>query len=301
MIPKISIIIRTYNRAGLIERAINSALNQSFQDFEIVVADDGSTDGTKEIVDKLILQDCRIRFVTQNHSGRPGKALNLGLENSQSRYIAMLDSDDEWLSSKLEKQIQLLESAGSRIGFVVCDTTVIKPDGTQEERKISPTKTFLESILLKGYLFPSSMLAKKEVFDSIGPIDENCLIADDWDMFIRLAQNCEYDFVNEPLYKYYIHHSNISFSKNYDRRAADLEYLLSKHSELYKQYPKILEHHYITLASYIVGTGDMKKARNYLKKSLVLSGSLKNWARLALSYLGKTVYQKYRTGRGYYI
>ena len=298
MNPKVSIIIRTYNRADLIERAIQSALEQSFQDFEIIVADDGSTDHTKELVEQLTLKDHRIRFVTQDHSGRPGRTLNLGLQNSRGRYIAMLDSDDEWLPSKLEKQIKLLESSAPNIGLVFCHTIAINQDGAPEKRPVSHAANFLEAILLKGYLFPSSMLAKKEVFGVIGPIDENFLIMDDWDMFIRMAQECQYNFVSEPLYKYYIHHTNISFSKNYAKHAADLEYLLNKHSALYKSHPKILEHHYITLASYLINADEMKKAKFYLKKSFQLNRSLKNLLRLALSYFGKIVYQKYRTSRG---
>ena len=294
----VSIVIRTYNRADLIARAVKSALSQNFQDFEIIVADDGSTDGTEKIVSQIASKDSRVKFFSQTHSGKPGKTLNLGLKNSQGKYIAMLDSDDEWLPSKLEKQVQLLESGNPDIGFVLCNTLAIKPNGEQEEKKLERTSNFLESILLKGYLYPSSMLAKKEIFDSIGPIDENCLIADDWDMFIRMAQKCNYDFVDEPLYKYYIHSSNISFSKNYSRRAFDLEYILNKHSDLYEQYPKILEYQYVTLASYIINFGDMKKARNYLKKSYKLDSSLKNWLRVTLSYFGKKAYRVYRISRG---
>lgn len=298
MNPKVSVVIRTYNRADLIERAINSVLGQTFQDFEIIVADDGSTDNTQSIVEQMIGKDVRIRFFTQPHSGRPGKTLNLGLAHSHGRYIAMLDSDDEWLPSKLEKQIRLLESAPARISLVVSHVIAINPDGSRAERRIGQTENFLEFILLKGYLFPSSMLAKKEAFDAIGPIDENCLIADDWDMFIRLAEQYDYGVVDEALCQYYIHHTNISFSKNFTRHAADLEYLLKKHAALYQRYPKVMEYHYIKLASYLARDGDMTKARFYLKKSVKLNGSFKNWVRWALSYFGKTIYQKYRSSRG---
>ena len=296
MTPEVSVIIRTYNRADLLPRAIESVLNQSFQDFEIIVADDGSTDQTAAVVNKLQSADNRISFISQEHLGVPGGPLNLGLRHSRGKYIAILDSDDEWLPSKLEKQMQLLESANPQIGFVSCHTIMVKPDGTEQEKKPSPTETPLEMALMRRFPFAfSSILAKKEVFDFIGPADEKYKIMDDWDVHIRLATKYNYDFVAETLCRYYVHDSNISFSQNYSRQAADLAYLLNKHLSLFELHPKILEHQYITLASYLVKAGDLPKARIYLKKNLVFHPSIKNLARLILSYGGKKVYQKYTT------
>ena len=297
MTPKVSIIIRTYNRANLLERAINSVLNQSFRDFEIIVVDDGSTDDTKEKVEQLAAKDSRVKLFTQNQSGgRVGQVTNFGLKHSQGCYIAILDSDDEWLPSKLEKQVKLLESADAHIGLVTCDGLLVNPDGTQQELNLPPrSHPFLESILRRCFFHPSSVLIKKEVFDSIGSCDENYQIMDDWDMFLCISQKYEYDFVNEPLYKYYIHQGNVSSGGNYTRRdagrlATDLEYLLNKHLELFKQYPKRLAYRYTTLASLLIRAGDMKKARSYLKKSLELIGSLKNRVLLACSYFGKSAF-----------
>ena len=298
MMPKVSVIIRTYNRADLIERALKSALRQSFQDLEIIVADDGSTDQTAGIVNQLKLTDSRISFFSQDHVGVPGRPLNLGLRHSHGKYIAILDSDDEWLPSKLEKQVKLLESVDSQIGFVSCYTTLVHPHGTEQEKKPSKTEAPLEMSLMRKFPFAfSSVLAKREVFDYIGPIDENYKIMDDWDAHIRIATKYNYDFVPEPLCRYHVHDSNISFSQDYTRQATDLTYLLNKHLALFKKHPKILEHQYITLASYFVNADDLSKARNYLKKSLYVSPSLKNLARLLLSYVGKTVYQKYLISR----
>lgn len=298
MRPKVSVIIRTYNRADLVEKAIHSVLTQSFQDFEIVVADDGSSDNTKEIIEKLAAKDSRIRFISQVHFGMPGRTLNLGIKNCRGIYIALLDSDDEWLPSKLEKQVRLIESAAADVGFVACNIIIINPDGTQEEWKLSSGQSFLGSILKKNYFLSlSSILVKKDLFDFIGPVDENFKTGEDWDMFIRFAQKYDYDFVDEPLCKYYIHGSNISYGKDYSRRAIDLEYLLEKHLELYKRYPKVLEYRYSTLAFYLVNSGDMKKARIYIKKCYELNRSLKNLAKLLLSYFGKTVYLKVLTTR----
>ncbi len=299
MTPKVSVIIRTYNRAHLIERAIKSVLNQSFRDFEIIVVNDGSTDDTKEKVEKLAAKDSRIKLFTQNQSGgKVGQVTNFGLKHSHGRYIAILDTDDEWLPSKLEKQVKLLESADSHIGLVTCCGLLVNPNGTQKELSLPPrSRPFLESILRRSFFHPSSILIKKEVLDSVGPYDENYQIMDDWDMFLRIAQKYEYDFVNESLYKYHIHQTNTSYGGNYtyarqaaDRLATDLEYLLNKHHELFKQYPRRLAYRYTTLASLLFSAGDMKKARSYLRKNLELRGSLKNRVLLACSYFGKSAF-----------
>lgn len=287
MIPLVSVVIRTYNRAHMIERAVYSVLNQTFGDFEVVVSDDGSTDNTKEIIDKLKEKDKRIRFFSQPHGGRPGRTANLGIRNCRTNFIAFLDSDDEWLPTKLQKQYEFIKNTGPETGFVICDTILINPDGSQVQKIIDESESFHTSILLKGYLSPSSMLAKKEVFEKIGPIDENCLIYDDWDMFIKISRHFGFNFINEPLYKYYIHEGNISYNKNYCRHAHDLEYLINKHYPVLVEHPEILEHHYKTLVKYLVSTGDRKKAKYYLKKNVNLRPSLKNMVILALAYFGK--------------
>ena len=100
MKPKISVIIPTYNRAGILNRAIQSVFNQTFRDFELIVVDDGSTDDTARSVASLP----SIKYLSQNHSG-VSKARNLGIEHARGEWLAFLDSDDKWLPEKLERQI----------------------------------------------------------------------------------------------------------------------------------------------------------------------------------------------------
>ncbi len=289
----------TYNMAHMIGRAINSILNQSFQDFEIIVVNDGSTDNTESLIKELATGDPRIKLVNQAHSGKPAVATNTGIRNSNGEYIAILDSDDEWLPTKLEKQLKLIESR-PELGFVTCHTVLVYPEHTKEQL-LPRTKSLAEALLVKCYLYPSSMLAKREALDSIGLIDENYWVSCDWGMFMEMAKRYDYDFVDEVLYKYYIHNANHSYQKNYAQRVHDREYFLNNNADLYKNHPKILEYQYITLASDFMSKGEPQRARYYLRKSLELNRSLKNIARLAVSYFGKTVYQKYRTSRGHIV
>ena len=114
--PKISVVIPTYNRAHLIKKAINSVFEQTYQDFEIVIIDDGSKDNTEEIVKSI--NDGRIRYIKHEKNKGEAGARNTGIENSKGEYIAFLDTDVTWSKDKLEKQLNILESSPADVGVV---------------------------------------------------------------------------------------------------------------------------------------------------------------------------------------
>lgn len=101
-IPTVSVVIPTYNRAHLVGRAIQSVLNQTYQDFEIIVVDDGSTDNTEEVVKSF--NDPRIRYIRHDQNRGGSAARNTGIKMARGEYIAFQDSDDEWLPEKLESR-----------------------------------------------------------------------------------------------------------------------------------------------------------------------------------------------------
>src|ERR1700737_4457090 len=114
--PKVSVIIPTYNRAELLRSAIISVLTQIFQDFEVIVVDDASRDNTQNVVHSF--NDRRIRYIRNGMNKGDAVARNVGITNSSCEYIAFLDDDDEWLPEKLEKQINLLENSSPNVGVV---------------------------------------------------------------------------------------------------------------------------------------------------------------------------------------
>jgi len=292
---KVSIIIPTYNRTDLLPRAISSVLNQTFQEFELIVVDDGSADSTKQVVEEFQKKDKRIKYIWQENSGGPAKPRNTGIKNSQGEYIALLDHDDEWLPEKLEKQLEIFEkNRQNNLGFVGCNALIVKEDKIQEY-KTPKYKNILPKILERNFIWScSSVIIKKLVLDKVGFFDENLKIGDDWDMWIRIIINgYSFDFVDEPLFKYYIHSGNISALKNIKKIAVDYNFLLEKYKKYYEQNPKIYSNRLrYTGASYILAK-DLKKGREYFKKSIKINPlNFKSYSRFLFSLLGSNFYYK---------
>ena len=130
---KVSVIIPTYNREKLVPRAIQSVLDQTWQDLELIVVDDGSTDRTEQVVSGFT--DDRIRYVRLDKNSGVSHARNIGIESAQCEYIAFQDSDDEWLPEKLEKQMQVMLQAPETVGMVYCR---MEGNDQDDERWICP-------------------------------------------------------------------------------------------------------------------------------------------------------------------
>ena len=290
---KVSVIIPIYNRADLLPRAMSSVLNQTFQDFELIIVDDGSTDNTKQVVEEFQKKDKRIKYIWQENSGGPAKPRNIGIKDSQGEYIAFLDSDDDWLPEKLEKQLEIFEkNRQTNLGFVGCNALIVKEDKIQEY-KTPKYKNILPKILENDFIWScSSVIIKKLVLDKVGFFDENLKIGDDWDMWIRIIiYDYSFDFVDEPLFKYYIHSENTSAPKNIKKMVVENNYILEKYKKYYEQNPKIYSNRLrYTGTSYILAK-DLKKGREYFKKSIKVNYlNFKSYFYFLFSLLGSNFY-----------
>jgi glycosyltransferase involved in cell wall biosynthesis len=198
--PKVSVVIPTYNRADTILKAIDSVLKQTFHDFEIIIIDDGSTDKTYEIVKQI--NDKRIRYIRHEKNKGASSARNTGIKIAKGQYIAFQDSDDEWLPDKLEKQIVILDSSPNEVGIIYCGFwrtssigKIYFPPG-----KITKIEGDLNKDLLKGnYIGMPTVVIKKDCFIKCGNFDEELPSLEDWELFIRLAKYYEFRCINEPL------------------------------------------------------------------------------------------------------
>lgn len=207
---RVSIVIPTFNRALFIERAVRSVLAQTYSDIEVVVVDDGSTDDTKTVLTSLAREDVRVRCLYHRTNRGANAARNTGCYVASGEYIAFLDSDNEWLPSKLELQMEVFEQSNSnnRIGVVYCGFRVIYPD--QHFFDIWPRyRGDVYEVSLKQWLADSSTLVvRKDILEKVGYWDERIRAYQEWDMCIRLARTAHFDFVPQILVRYYRHSSH---------------------------------------------------------------------------------------------
>jgi len=203
--PLLSVVIPVFNRADLVMRAIKSALCQSVEPDEIIVVDDGSTIPLSDNLAGCGKTVVLIRL--PRHLGQ-NAARNAGIKLSCGEFIAFLDSDDEWLSQKIEAQLRAL-----------CQAERYVFSGTQFY-EVEPTRTTVSDLQPNGHILGnllernvvggfSSLLIRRSALDAIGGLDETLEASADWDTAIRLAMHGEYAAVNEPLYRYYLHGLNI--------------------------------------------------------------------------------------------
>lgn len=193
---KISVVIPTYNRIALVERAIDSVLRQSIKPFDIIVVDDGSDDGTSEMIQKKYRS---INLVQQQNSG-VSAARNNGIKHAKGDWISLLDSDDEWTEKKLENQVNRLIKNPD---YHFCHTNEIWiRNGVRVNQKKRHQK-------YGGYIFdkcldicrisPSSTLFKKNILEHVGWFDTQLPVCEDYDLWLRITADYKILFVDEPL------------------------------------------------------------------------------------------------------
>jgi glycosyltransferase involved in cell wall biosynthesis len=284
--PLISVIITTYNRENLVLRALKSVLNQTFKYFEVLLVDDGSTDNTHQAIKEIQKEDKRVVYIYQENKGWPS-ALNTGLSNTQGRYIAFLDSDDEWLPEKLEKQISFLENNKSFDG-VTCYGNIILDD--KEKIKLGVLKQSddynnqLKKLINGDFRsIPSSLLLKKEIFEKVGYYDEFLKLSTDADMMIRIFKaGFKIGVIKEVLFNYYIHKQNLTEItaeakiKSINQRINETVYILNKHKEIYDQYSKAKSLMLRYLSTFYKLINDEQKSFYYAKEAFKTNKRLRN-------------------------
>ena len=188
--PKVSVIIPTYNRADLLPRAVNSVLAQTFQDYEIIIVDDHSSDDTQDVIAKF--SDPRIRSILHRTNRRQSAAINTGIANARGEYIAFLDDDDEWLPRKLEAQVALLESSSPEVGLVYGWMDRIQDSTGQLTHSYQNTieGDFFEHSLELNIPGPTIvLLVRSSVARDVGGYDKNLTRFNDADFICRVTQN----------------------------------------------------------------------------------------------------------------
>jgi glycosyltransferase involved in cell wall biosynthesis len=268
--PTVSIVIPTYNRARSIGHSIKSVLNQTYQDFEVIIVDDGSTDNTKEVVGNF--NDERVRYIRHEENKGEAAARNTGIKFAGGKYIAFQDSDDEWLPEKLAKQIELFKDVSPHIGVVY--TGFLKKENSEKTYIpfcwVRQKEGDIHKELLKGNFIGSPVvLIRKECFKKAGVFDERLRNLVDWEMWIRISKHYHFKCIDEPLVVAHYHSDNISDDKSSLIEA--LELVLEKNFDEFKKQKKLLARYWVNIGDLLISSGEIRKGRDYLIKAIKVS------------------------------
>jgi glycosyltransferase involved in cell wall biosynthesis len=294
--PKVSVIIPTYNRAECLRSAIESALRQTFTDFEIIVSDDKSTDHTREVVKSF--KDRRITYILNDGNKGPSATRNTAILASDGDYIAFLDDDDEWLPDKLKRQVNLMEKSPPDICGVYTNRLMIdKLSGKIISADPGTDKlkgNLLYQLAIKSPIHTSTVLIRKRCLNEVGLFDETISYMEDRDLWIRLSMNWDFEYIQEPMTKAY-YHGRRHLSHNLQGQTEGREKLLERYQDLFKKNRKNWGALYLCLGAQYCQLRQMKKGRKNIIKGIIKYPFKKiAYFHLFSSLLGSNNYQRIR-------
>ena len=217
--PCVSVNIVTYNRRNLLQRCIASVLAQTFRDFEIVVVDDGSTDDTRDLFGSI--RSCPVRYRYVPHTGKLSFLRNCAAEISTGKYVAFLDSDDEWDPAKLEKQVARMER--DRLALTFTDATTTGAENTRGRRFLPKgpryyTSRTIPKLFTSWFIYVSSTVIARSAMASVGPFDESRIATGDAEFILRAIRSEPFGLIHEPLLIRHMHerqHSSGQWRESY--------------------------------------------------------------------------------------
>ncbi|MFH1776945.1 MAG: glycosyltransferase [Candidatus Omnitrophota bacterium] len=265
--PAVSVIIPTYNRANLLCRALKSVLNQTYQDFEVLIIDDCSTDDTTRIVKSV--NDKRLAYIYLNEQSGAAHARNIGIKHSRGEFIAFQDSDDEWTAEKLQEQMDVIQHSSAVVGVVYSAFYRIEGDKTsyicfpeikKKEGNIHST------ILRKNFIDTTTVLVRKICFEKSGLFDRSLPRLQDWELWIRVSQHYHFKYITEPLVKAYCTAGGISANDVAYHTAREI--IFKKHFAEIRQHPALLAENYYYFGNNLCLEGEINSGRSYIIKAL---------------------------------
>jgi glycosyltransferase involved in cell wall biosynthesis len=267
----VSVVLPTYNRAPTLERAIDSVLNQTFTDFELIVVDDGSTDETRSVLGQYSGLG-NVRIITSPRRGC-STARNLGVGAAQGCYIAFQDSDDEWIPDKLARAVAALEGTGPETGVFYSDMVRVGTDGR--------STAFKSADVVPGVLIDEgtldyqvhcigiqSAVIKRKCLEAAGGFDEALPRFIDLEIFIRLSDQFRFVHCREPLTRY---HVGEGISTDRQALVTARRHLIRKYHSRLKRPKHHLANQYLLLALALEQSGERFKSLAFVLKAFLTS------------------------------
>ena len=265
--PVISVVMPTYNRAHTLCRSVGSILNQTFENFELIIVDDGSKDDTATVVRSF--KDSRIRYLRHEHNKGAAAARNTGIRSSQAPYVAFLDSDDKWLPKKLEKQLSVFETTDLRdLGVVICGVTIFDRSGSRSGTPSRRGWVQQDLLTLDGYLSNINMLIKRSKAEAELWFDESLGSSEEWDLQLRLSAISQFDFAPGILvHKYEDNDDRVYMGENIPKWHA---VILDKYEKEYQAMPGVLARQWGGVGLTYWMLGQSGKARQAVWRGLLI-------------------------------
>jgi glycosyltransferase involved in cell wall biosynthesis len=231
--PLVSVVIATYNMGEYLPHAVQSVLDQSYTNVEIIVIDDGSTDDTRDRI-KPYLCDGRVRYLYQENKGQT-VAKNRGFMESKGTYVALLDADDVWFPDKLEKQIPCF-SLSPDIGVVYTDVECIDEHGDvlQGWKRNCYSGRISGRLLIDNFVPLSSVLIRRDCLDKVGMFDEKYRMGIDYDLWLRMSAYYDFYYLDAVTFQYRIWSGQMShnYKKRMESAIAMMNSFLENHPSL---------------------------------------------------------------------
>lgn len=281
--PEVSVVIPTYNAEFFISDTINSVLNQTYKDFEIILVDDGSTDNT----DRIVAQQHagKVKYIRQKNSG-VSSARNKAISMTKGDFIAFIDCDDIWLENKLEAQVSILKKS-KELGLVFSNAYILDEKGRRLKdffKIVRPHSGMVFNKLVQDNFIPMlTAVVKREALDRVGLFDPRYKIAEDWDIFLRIARVYPVTYINQPLAEYRIH--KYSHSKNRKLMLRECIDILNKYINSVNEEIRLKLKGRLSLYNSMLGIIYFKEKEILKARSHFLS-SLENYPINLRSYLG---------------
>ena len=323
--PLVSVVIPAYDRATTIVAAIESVLRQTWTDFELLVVDDGSTDGTAAAA--ATVADPRLRVVRLAANRGAAGARNAGAAQARGRWVAFQDSDDEWLPEKLARQLARLaarpEAVAAYCGLLTVGAldaeappgtttgTTAATAGTRARRRTRtaagrtrihytpPPRVHLvegriqPTLLRQNVMSTQTVVVRRDVFLALGGFDESLPAMEDWEFAIRLTGAGEIAFVDAPLVHQRFSPNSLTRSREKQRRAHAM--ILEKSLPLYAGHPELLAHQHYVIAGLSRQAGDLAAARRHLARARQLRPAPRTLA-MSLYVVGLGLAAPFRRG-----
>jgi FkbM family methyltransferase len=233
--PAVSVILPTRNRRQMLQRAIDSVLQQTFGDFELIVVDDASTDDTKALLDSIA--DPRLRQVHLDHHAGPARARNAGIRAARAPLLAFQDSDDEWLPRKLEQQVALMRASPADVGLVSGAFLLVEPERQREVRSPALERgTDYGLDIIQGVpLVTPLWLVRRSAIEAAGLFDESLASSEDYELAFRLSRVCRFRAVPERVLVKTGHAGSLTTDNRLLLRGLELVY--ARYREFWRPYP----------------------------------------------------------------